>query len=423
MGNPAPDHPEDAALLEAVRHAFFWMVIANGAGVLLAVLLVVPDGNLLLGEWSYGRWIPVHLNLQLYGWSSLPLVAWLIKIYRVDEVGLGRWGTLAVWGWSAALVVGAMSWLGGESSGKIFLDWTGLSLRVFVVAMLLLWGVTAAGWWKSGRGWARLIGVAALATVPASMVFAASRTVYPPVNPDTGGPTGASLLGSTLIVIFLLLLVPRSLGKRRLPGRRSDRWFWIVFGVEFACFALLERPAASHRQPEQWLGLGLLLVWVPLLPMFYRGYAWDAGERHWMWAFLAWLGLLIVSGWVAFLPGVLDGAKFTNALVGHSHLAMAGFTSSFLVFLAVVLTGAAEVLRRGFWWWHLAALAYVVLMVIAGANEAVDAGWVMEGGLGRDVVYVLRLLCGVVLFGVSVRWFQDLVASGAMGWKGVPVRS
>ena len=410
-------------MIEAVRHGFFWLVVANGAGVLLAVLLVVPDGNLLLGEWSYGRWIPVHLNLQLYGWSSLPLVAWLMKLYRVDAVGLGRWGTLAVWGWSGALVLGALSWLGGNSSGKIFLDWSGVSLWVFVGAMVLLWCVSALAWWRSGRGRGLLLGVLALASVPVAMVYAASRSVYPPVNPDTGGPTGASLLGSTLIVVFLLLLVPKSLGKERLPGRRSDRVFWIVFVVEMLCVAVLERPAASHRDPEQWIGLGLLLVWVPLLPRFYRGYAWESGEKRWMGAFLAWLAILIVSGWVAFLPGMLDGLKFTNALVGHSHLAMAGFTSSFLVFLTVALTGMVEALQRGFWWWHAATLAYVVLMVVSGVCEASDPRWVMDGGAGRDVVYVLRLLCGLVLLGVSVGWLKGLTASGAVAWKGVPARS
>lgn len=422
MRNRTSDPPEDSVLLEAVRHAFFWMVVANGAGVLLAVLLVFPGGNLLLGEWTYGRWVPVHLNLQLYGWTSLPLVAWLISIYRIDETGPTRWAIVAVWAWSAALLLGAVTWLGGSTSGKIFLDWSGLSLDVFVAAMTLLWAVLTISWWRDGRAWIRLLGLAGLAMVPVSLVFAASRSVYPPVNPDTGGPTGASLLGSTLVVVFLLLLLPRSLGRRPVGGRRTELACWIVLGVELICFVLLERPGASHRQPQQWLGLGLLLVWVPLLPRFYQAHQWEAGERRWMWAFLAWLALLIVSGWTAFLPGVLDHLKFTNALVAHSHLAMAGFTSSFLVFLVGVLTGRVRELQRGFWWWHLSALAYVLLMVVAGIAEASDAGWVMEGGTGRNVIYALRLLCGLVLLAVSVTWFRGFLPSQTPGWKGAPAR-
>ena len=48
---------------------------------------------------------------------------------------------------------------------------------------------------------------------------------------------------------------------------------------------------------------------------------------------------LVLTGWVLFLPGVLDHFKFTDGLVGHSLLAMAGFTSSLLIFVMVQLLG------------------------------------------------------------------------------------
>ena len=55
----------------AVWHNLFWLVLANAVGVLLATLLIVPRLNNILGEWTYGRWMSVHINLQLYGWCSL----------------------------------------------------------------------------------------------------------------------------------------------------------------------------------------------------------------------------------------------------------------------------------------------------------------------------------------------------------------
>ncbi len=78
-----------------------------------------------LGEWTYGRWVPVHLNVQLYGWTSLPLVAWLLSLYEVDRSRVAAWGPAAVWAWSAALAIGSWQWLSGVTSGKIFLDWKG----------------------------------------------------------------------------------------------------------------------------------------------------------------------------------------------------------------------------------------------------------------------------------------------------------
>lgn len=51
----------------------------------LAIVLLIPSAGGWLGEWTYGRWMPVHLNFQLYGWLNMPLVAWLLKLYRADQ--------------------------------------------------------------------------------------------------------------------------------------------------------------------------------------------------------------------------------------------------------------------------------------------------------------------------------------------------
>src|ERR1035441_11035060 len=85
-----PEQPQTAAmtaagcrpsvLASAVWHSLFWLVFSNAVGVLIATLLLVPSLNSVLGEWTYGRWLPFHLNLELYGWCSLPLVAFLFKV-------------------------------------------------------------------------------------------------------------------------------------------------------------------------------------------------------------------------------------------------------------------------------------------------------------------------------------------------------
>ncbi|HUD75374.1 MAG TPA: hypothetical protein VMQ76_09905, partial [Terracidiphilus sp.] len=57
-------------VVSAAAHALFWLVFANAIGLLIAILLIFPALNRLLGEWTYGRWIMVHMNLELYGWTS-----------------------------------------------------------------------------------------------------------------------------------------------------------------------------------------------------------------------------------------------------------------------------------------------------------------------------------------------------------------
>jgi cytochrome c oxidase cbb3-type subunit 1 len=82
MSQPLPDTHLIAprSIAGAAWHALFWLVAANAIGVLIAILLLFPSLNVLLGEWTYGRWIMVHMNLELYGWASLPLVAFLVRI-------------------------------------------------------------------------------------------------------------------------------------------------------------------------------------------------------------------------------------------------------------------------------------------------------------------------------------------------------
>jgi hypothetical protein len=141
MAAPAsPDGREQpSVLLLAAWHAVAWLTISNFIGVGLAVLLIWPRSGAWLGAWTYGRWMPVHLNSQLYGWCSLPLVAWLLRIYQADRGWLARWSSIALLLWSLALAIGSVSWLNGHSSGKLFLDWTGYTRVFFPLAILFLW--------------------------------------------------------------------------------------------------------------------------------------------------------------------------------------------------------------------------------------------------------------------------------------------
>jgi cytochrome c oxidase cbb3-type subunit 1 len=109
----------------AAWHAFLWLVIGNAIGVMLALLLLVPSLNALLGEWTYGRWMMVHINILLYGWCSLPMLGWLFRVYGADRGPVAPWCRPVLWTWSAALFIGSLTWLAGHSSGKLFLDWSG----------------------------------------------------------------------------------------------------------------------------------------------------------------------------------------------------------------------------------------------------------------------------------------------------------
>jgi cytochrome c oxidase cbb3-type subunit 1 len=318
--------------------------------------------------------------------------------------------------WSAALGVGALSWLSGNSSGKLFLDWSGYARVVFPMAILVLWLLIALA---LVRGWksavhsgvaarvAKLAGLALLLMVPFLIYIASNPSIYPAINPDTGGPTGASQLESSLIVVAILLMLPYGLTKRKGGHSRAVGIAWAVLIAELAlCFAL-GRSDISHHRPMQYMSLGSLLAWLPLTPLYYSAFEWHPATRRWRIAFLCWWAALVVSGWIMFLPGVLDHFKFTDGLVGHSLLAMAGFVSSLLIFVMVQLLGEGGwIFNRtwSFYAWNGGVFAYVLLMFAAGWREGFDPAFTMTPGALRNWIYVLRFVVGVLIFASSLEW-------------------
>ena len=404
------------AVAHVAWHSLLWLVVGNSIGVMLATLLLAPGLNRWLGEWTYGRWMIVHMNLALYGWASLPMLAFLFKAYGADRGPTASWCRPVLWTWSASLAVASLTWLSGKSSGKPFLDWSGYARIAFPLAMLSLWFLLLSAFlraWREGprAAWtarsAKLLGLAILLAVPVAIYAASSPNGYPPVNPDTGGPTGASQLESSLGVVAILLVLPFGLARRKSVRSWAVVLSWLVLAAESVLCLTLGNADVSHHRPVQFLSLGILLVWMPLTPAYYAAFEWHANTRRWRNAFLWWWAALLVSGWILFLPGVLDRFKFTDGLVGHSFTAMAGFLSALLIFVMVQLLGEDGWIFTRTWSfhaWNWGVLAYVVIMTVAGWLEGADPAFTISLGAARNVLYILRLASGVIMLAASLEW-------------------
>lgn len=398
--------PDESGTRLAVRHALGWLVFGNAVGLYLSLLLVFP--NLQSGPLTYGRWMPVHLNVQLYGWTSLPLVAWLLSIYQTDRGRFSAWGSAAVWAWSAALAVGVFHWLAGVTSGKLFLDWKAGALSAFIAAQVILWLALAVSWNGQKHGWSRarrlasLAGLLGLALVPPSLAFAASPAVYPPIDRTTGGPTGSSLQGSALFVIGLMLLLPRVAARQTRSG--GNLLLWVFFALSWVVFGVTEVMGGTHYDPHQVFSMLFLLPWVWLLPRDWKRFEWPEGSKVWRWSMFGWWGVLVVTSLAMYQAGVLDRIKFTQALVAHTHLAMAGFTTSFCALLCVLVTrraigGAASVVT-----WHAAALVMIIILAASGWMEGSHPHWMVETPAWRQLGFMLRAGCGALMLAVSIHW-------------------
>jgi cytochrome c oxidase cbb3-type subunit I len=404
--SPSSPAAPDVGVSAAIGHALGWLVVGNAVGLYLSLLLLYP--NLQLAEWTYGRWVPVHLNVQLYGWTALPLVAWLFSMFEVGESSSAAWAPAAVWAWTAALAMGTLNWLSGMTGGKIFLDWNGGSLWAFVFSMVMLWCVLVVARKQRACRWSQLkrrisiAGLIGLAMVPVAIMVTASPATYPPVDRLTGGPTGSSLLGSSMIVVGLMLLLPRSacgMGKGR-----AGNGTWIYFGFCWVFFGVAEAVGGTHFDWWQNVSLLLMLPWAWLLARDWTGFDWPAGTRVWKMALFGWWGALVLTGYLMYFPWILDRIKFTQGLVAHSHLAMAGFTTSFCALLAVILTGRRLGGVGSVVVWQFAALVMVVALATMGWREGAEPSWMLENPAWREFGLGLRTACGGAMLIVSVLW-------------------
>jgi cytochrome c oxidase cbb3-type subunit 1 len=398
----------------AARHSLGWLVAANLVGLWMSLVLLWPAAGELAGPLTYGRWVPLHLDWQLYGWSALPLVGVLLG-WTVDERDerTGRHGRLALAAWSVALALGGASWLTGHVSGKLFLDWSGFARPLLPAAMLVLWGVlleATRARWAALSGRARLARgglLAALLPVPPLLHWSMGREVYPAVNPDSGGATGAALLGSTLGIVTIFLLLPSllRLAPREDSGRRRAATL-AALAASWAVFAAIDHGHASHHARAQSASLAVLLLWVPLLAGHWRGFAWPAAARPWLAAALVWWTLLVASGWVMFLPRLSEALKFTHALVAHAHLAMAGVVTSVNGMLLTTLARRAAP-RGVFVRWQAGCAIQVAAMLALGVFELERAGELFRSEAWTQALMGARLVGGLLMVDASGRWLTS----------------
>lgn len=416
-----------AALQHAVVVAsLFCLLAASAVGLWLALVLIWPEAGALLGPLTYGRWMPVHLDLQLFGWCSLPIVG--VLMLRMLPLG-DRWieaARLALAAWLGALVAGSLHWLGGHTSGKIFLDWSGAAGLAFAGAQILLWLVLAAGWWARRRDpdsrVSRVVDAGVLlllAAVPFVLQFSAQPSVYPPVNPDSGGATGHSLLASSLGLVGIALALPPLLGRSpRRPIFRSAIAISLVFAGNWAFYLSIGHGNATHHDVGQVVGLGTLLVWPLLLPWWFRRFTWESTQRRWLITTAIWTAAIVLDGFALFLPGVLDALKFTNAFVAHSHLAMAGLLTSLNLLLLISLAPSSALSRaldaRLPWsLWNGGAAAMILVLTWVGLREMADPFAIWNGTGAVTHGYAMRLVAGAVMFGAAGLWMRSAMVVGA----------
>lgn len=406
-------------------HSLAWLTAANLVGLWLALLLLWPRLGALTGAWTYGRWMPLHMDWQLYGWCALPLLGVIVKQFWRDHPQAPAVAQTLFLLWGSALLVGGGSWLGGSVAAKPFLNWASTARWYFALILVVGWIYLVQGWWKHRQsGQSRferlaLLGLlSALGVIPVALFLTSSANakVYPPVDPASGGATGHSLLASTLGLVALLGILPR--WGLRLPLRRKfpvGLIYGAVFALAIGLYASIEHGNASNSAVNQILGLGSLLLWPPLIASYWSGFAWSAASRLWRHAFLFWWTVLTLTGWLTFLPPFLEILKFTNGLVAHAHLAMAGAVTALNMILLTELGDDPEiraVLGRKslFSIWNFSLFAMCAGLLVQGFREGMYPADLFTFDPLTATLYSLRFVTGLGMTLVGIGWLRGVLA-------------
>ncbi len=417
-------------------HSLAWLVLGNLVGLWLATLLLKPELGQSLGALTYGRWMPLHLNIQLYGWCALPLVGLLFRLYLPErEAYEGAGPVLAITVWSTALAFGCWTWMNGRVTGKLFLDWSGPARTLltfnFVFLAITLWvafrdrcreEVSRRGA-SNGVVWVKGLLLAGLSTVPWVMWRATDPAGYQNINPESGGTTGANVLGSALGTVVLFFFLPWVLGLKSKGGSGASRWFGSKYigGILVAhglFFLWTGGRDAAHFEPAQALAVAGVLIWPPLLTIHLNRFSWSAAGKSWLKAAGAWASILVLSGLVAFLPGNFGGWKFTNALVAHAHMAMAGLLTSLcgLILRELVKGGPLDRLLSAalpFHLWHGGLALHITALVALGAVEATHPDVLFGPSTAAQIAYGVRWVAGFLMLLASISWLRHALGLAA----------
>lgn len=396
----------------AYNIAFFsllFLFIGNIFGLLLSVLIIWPDLNNLSEGITYGRLVPVHLNTQLYGWCALPLLGLLYAIFLRDVDWKVKSSSLPIYSWTCSLLIGAISWIMGSTTGKIFLEWKGIPKYLFItnlVYLLLFLGIKFS---KNRAHDSRLILsfkiilLSLLTFIPFIFLKALSIETFPPINTISSGATGTSLLLSTLVVVFIMILSPRVLKIGNL-NKNSSNILFSVLAAHFVLGLCTNVANSSNLDLDQIFGLSSLIIWIPLVYWYYRNIHLNPLQKKWIYAVYFYGLILVLSATSMFLAPILSEIKFTSFLVAHVHLAMGGVLSSYLIFILMNLDFLKHFQHifsrvRIFWTYNLGLVLHLLSLMLIGSLELKASGF--NYGVPWNFPYYLRLVGGILMLYAS----------------------
>lgn len=384
--------------------AICWLPMACFLALVAGAKLVWPgflDGILWL---SYGRIAPAALNLFVYGWACP--VAFGTGLWLLTRLGRQAFGpSLLLMGsaifWQVGVLLGLCGILVGVSQPFPLLEFPAFASVLLFVAYLIV-GLSGYVSFRARRvrpifasTWYVL---AALLWFPWVYVTGNALLVWHPVPGPAQAPIAAWFSGGILHLFLAPMalavayyLVPHLL-LRRLPSYNVSLlgfWFFAVFGAWAGLSQVIGGPVPAWLVSAGVVSTVLMVIPVLIISINLFGAIHGAAPSPDVaWPFvLASIGLFVgvyVEGALLAFPGVSGVFQFTDVVLAHGLLLLAGFVSFGL--FAAVYTIVPSLLGRA--WsrpslvsWHF----WLCIFGVGGVFVCLTLGGLLQGFAQDDL--------------------------------------
>lgn len=415
-----------------------WFVVFACGGFILASWMVAPD--LFLYEnvsWlTFSRVRPVHTNGMIFGFvGSALLGAAYYYVPRLVRAPLHSPFTarLTVWMWNLAVAAGSVTLLLGYSQSREYAEY------VWPVDVLVLVTFAAAFYNLLMTVQARVEKILYVSVwyVLASLLFIwwiyfFGNAVW---QPRTGAITGladavlAWFYGHGVVGLFLTPLaiaasyyiIPLVSGNPLFSHTISLVGFWsiLIFYPHIGAHHLLQTPIPTWLKVVSVTGsVGMLLPVLAALTNLYLTMKGRLANLHasvagkWVFAGLVWYLIVCLQGPFQSLPIIQRVTHLTNWVVGHSHIAVLGFSG--FIGLGAVYFITPRMTGRPLYSTKLADIQYwFVLIGLSGFWFVLTMAGLIQGNNWLNGETVYRTLPDLHPYFIFRLLFAMLILTGA----------
>ena len=416
-----------------------WFVIATLWGMASAIHLFAPDVFRNIPYLEFGRMRPVHTNLMLFGFVSLALVGgglYVAPVMLRTRLYGERLANLAMWLWNLALLVGTTALPYGFTQGREYAELIFPAKLLLLASLLLLLYVLVmtvmrrrepllyvSVWYICG------------AVLWTTLIYPLGNVMWHPQTGALMGTVDAIWLWFYGHNIFGLLLTPLALGMAYYIIPRVAKaplyshtlslvgfWSLLAFYTHIGTHHLIQAPVPTWLKTVSIVdSIGMLIPVTTVLVNLWLtakdrlGNFLESVPGKFVFTGTVWYLVTCIQGPMQSLPSVQTYTHFNNWVIGHAHIAVAGF-SGFIalgtLWYVLPLVSGRRLYRTSlvnvqFWLILIGIVGFFAVLTAAGLIQG--AAWANGATVYRALPLISPYMGLRVLFGVLI------VASALVG--------